>query len=171
MRYALLLTMALFAATVQADTTTIYGGDVAGNISQGHVNLSGSASLVKQSGAGDPTTFTLTATARYFVVDRWALGGSWAIESETGSEAYSAIGPSVAFYWWASGNLASHLGVDARFGLTDNAYPTILQGTLALDVFLLPSVALSPALFYTKYSGGLPEISRYGLSVTLGIYL
>ena len=62
-------------------------------------------------------------------------------------------------------------GLDARFGLTDTAYPSIITASCALDVFLAPAVALSPALFYSNYHGNYTNFRRFGLSVTFGLYI
>ena len=142
------------------------------NIDLGNWNMAGFLSFVKSSGLGtDGAQYSASVTGKYFLVDRFALGLSLGVDGATDEIPVASVGPTASYFFWQSGKLASHVDVGVRVGLTSATVRSVLLGSVGLEYFLAPTVALGPALFYNYYSSRYSDYQRYGLSFNLGIYL
>lgn len=142
------------------------------NINTGNWNVGGSASFAKNSGkSSDSTEFSLGLDARYFLIDRFALGLGLGFDTETGQSTLATLGPSGTYFFWSDGKLASFAAVGFRFGLTDATIRSIMRGNLGLEYFIVPSVAFGPTLFFNHYNSKYKDYQRYGLALGLNIYL
>jgi len=142
------------------------------NINSGNWNVAGFLSFVKNSGRNsDGTEYSATVTGKYFLINRFALGLGLGMDGATGENTLASVGPTASYFFWQSGKLASHVDVGFRFGLTSATVKSFIQGSLGLEYFLAPVVALGPALFYNHYNSRFSDYQRYGITFNLGIYL
>ncbi|MGE0616157.1 MAG: hypothetical protein AB7P04_11000, partial [Bacteriovoracia bacterium] len=122
----------LCAVTLQAwgaeiPATSLVSADSLSNIHSGNWNVGGSIDFAKNSGRrNDSSEFNTVFTAKYFLVDRFALGLAGGVDVETGEDTVATVGPAVSYVFWTNEKLAASIGSSIRVGLTDATVSSVV---------------------------------------------
>lgn len=170
-----LICMALMissAASAAVESNTSETTTSNANILSGNWNVGGYFHFVKNSGRRDDgSEYSTAVTAKYFLIDRVALGLGLGLEAKTGDDTVANLGPAASYFFWNDGKLATYVGMGFRFGLTDATVNSVIQTSLGAEYFVAPTVAVGPALFYNHYNSKFADYQRYGVSFILDVYL
>lgn len=120
------------------------------------------------------STFSGTLLSNFFILNRFALGFGGEIFSNSHSTV-GLIGPNALFYFFNHGQVGAYLGANYRFAVgSSTSLKAAAQGTLGAEYFVVPSVGIGPAFFYTRNfmeSQYNADFTQYGFSFGLNIYL
>jgi hypothetical protein len=169
---SVLMALAVEVSAADDGSTAPAESSIRPNIYSGNWSLGGNLYFAKNSGSVDSTECSTFVAARYFLIDRFALGMVAGFEDTTDTTAIASLGPSAAYYFLTQGRLAMSALLGFRLGLTDDTYDKIVNSGIGAEYFLTPSVAVGPTAFFTYYSsGGSNEKKRFGISFDLLVYL
>ncbi len=113
----------------------------------------------------------LTVEARYFVIDRLAIGLDSQVTIKTDVDTVASLGPSATYFFWSQEKLATFVTAAFKIGLTDATVKSIFTGEVGLDYFITPSVAFGPDAFFDAYQGHLSNRSDLGLEFNFKIFI
>jgi hypothetical protein len=142
------------------------------NINSGNWNVGGYFDFTKNSGAYyDDVEFSASLTAKYFLINRLALGIGGGVDAGPGESAAASVGPAASYFFWSDGKLAAHADLGFRYGLTDTTVPWFITSQIGVNYFFTPSVAMGPSVYLNHYSSRYADFQRYGAQVNIGVYL
>jgi hypothetical protein len=163
-----LAALVLFGTSIAANAATEVSS---ANINAGNWIVSGNATL-QSSSITENNEFSMSVLGELFVLDRLAVGPSFAFESWGGNRSASLLGPSATYFFWNDGAAAAYVNANYLFGLTALTVEGVLGARVGFSYFVAPTVSIGPAVFFNGYvrdPGN--DYSRYGVALNLGIFL
>ncbi len=162
-------------ASTQSGEAKVSAPATTANIRTGNWNVGGTFALTKRTGRGEDGASEVFASfsGKYFLIDRLALGLFFGLDAETGVPTVASLGPEATYFFWNDGALATFVGLGFRFGLTDATVNSILDTQLGAQYFVVPTVAVGPMLFFSRFNSKFSGQSyqRYGVAFGLNVYL
>jgi hypothetical protein len=142
------------------------------NILAGNLNVGGYVDFSSTSGfRDDATTFETSVQAKYFLLNRLALGLAGSTTKVSGQEAIAYLGPIAAYHFFTTEHASTWAQMGFRFGLTDRAWDNRLTASVGMDYFITPSVAFGPSVYFNRFNSGSRSARSVGLELNFGIYL
>lgn len=167
------MVLVLLLAPVRGSTAELSAAsDVDAYLQEGHWRFDGYFDFTKNfNRAQDQSEISTALLGEYFVVDRLAVGVIFGLDWTTFDETVAVIGPAADFYFWKKERLASFVGVDYRFGLTDVTVTGVAQGRAGIQYFFHPAAAVGPVFFFRHYISEIVDYQRLGFTVDFAVFL